>query len=140
MTNYFGTVLSIDFESALQLVTDTLKEKGFGIVTEMDVQSIFKNKLEVDFRPYKILGACHPVFAHRALKINDKVGTLLPCNVIIQELESKDGQPEIEISIVDPLAAFSTGNNNPLEYLAVEVSKILEDVIREMVKKTIAMK
>ena len=139
MTNYFGTVLSIDFESALQLVTDTLKEKGFGIVTEMDMQSIFRNKLDVDFRPYKILGACHPVFAHRALKINNKAGTLLPCNVIVQELEKINGQSEVEISIVDPLASFTTGSDNALEYLAVEVSRILESVIREIVEKTIAI-
>lgn len=87
MSYYFNTVVSGKFETVIESVTQLLKEEGFGILTEIDIQKTLKNKLDVDFKKYKILGACNPPFAHQALQAENKIGTMLPCNVIVQELK-----------------------------------------------------
>ena len=87
MNYYINKTISADFEQAIQLVTEALKTEGFGVLSEIDIQQKLKEKLDVDFRKYVILGACNPSSAHKALQQEDKIGTMLPCNVILQELE-----------------------------------------------------
>ena len=125
MSYYFNTTLTCDFETAIQKVTNALKQVGFGIVTEMDLQTIFKKKLNKDFRPYRILGACNPNFAFQALAKEDKVGTMLPCNIIVQELEN--GQ--IEVAAVNPKASMKAIQNKELATFAEEVEVMLKSVI-----------
>ena len=86
MSYYFAKTLSVDFENAVRRTTEALKQEGFGIITEIDVKDTFKKKINVDFRNYRILGACNPTLAHEALQLEDKVGTMLPCNVIVQDV------------------------------------------------------
>ncbi len=104
---HFTQVLNISFEEAIAQVTAALKQEGLGILTEIDVQAAFKKKLDVDYRPYKILGACHPQVAYQMLNIDDKAGVLYPCNVVVQE--RTDGK--IEVSAVDPQAMFQSIDN-----------------------------
>jgi uncharacterized protein (DUF302 family) len=125
MNYYFNTKLSADFESVKKRVVAELEKEGFGILTEIDVQATFKKKLDVDFRKYQILGACSPSFAHKALKAEDKVGTMLPCNVILQELE--DGK--IEVAAVNPTASMQAIQNEELKSIASEISGKLQKVI-----------
>ena len=125
MTYYFNTKLSEDFESVKKKVEEELQKEGFGVLTEIDVQATFKKKLDVDFRKYQILGACSPSFAHKALKAEDKVGTMLPCNVILQELE--DGK--IEVAAVNPTASMQAIQNEELKSIASEISGKLQKVI-----------
>ncbi|MEO8233017.1 MAG: DUF302 domain-containing protein, partial [Ignavibacteriota bacterium] len=88
MSYYFSKKIDLGFEEAIEKVTEALKSEGFGILTEIDVKETLKKKLDVDFRPYRILGACNPPFAYKALQAEDKVGIMLPCNVIVQEKEN----------------------------------------------------
>ena len=125
MNYYFNTQLSTDFETAKKKVVAELEKQGFGILTEIDVKATFKKKLDVDFRKYQILGACSPSFAHKALKAEDKVGTMLPCNVILQELE--DGK--IEVAAVNPTASMQAIQNEELKSIASEISGKLQKVI-----------
>ncbi len=125
MTYYFNTKLSGDFESVKIKVVDELQKEGFGVLTEIDVQATFKKKLDVDFRKYQILGACSPSFAHKALTAEDKVGTMLPCNVILQELE--DGQ--IEVAAVNPTASMQAIENKELKNIASVISDKLQKII-----------
>ena len=125
MTYYFNTKLSEDFESVKKKVVDELQKEGFGVLTEIDVQATFKKKLDVDFRKYQILGACSPSFAHKALTAEDKVGTMLPCNVILQELE--DGQ--IEVAAVNPTASMQAIENKELANIASVISDKLQKII-----------
>ena len=125
MTYYFNTKLSKDFESVKIKVVDELQKEGFGVLTEIDVQATFKKKLDVDFRKYQILGACSPSFAHKALTAEDKVGTMLPCNVILQELE--DGQ--IEVAAVNPTASMQAIENKELKNIASVISDKLQKII-----------
>lgn len=99
MSYYFSKLLTLDFEGAVTRVTQALKNEGFGIITEIDMTKTLKSKIGVEFRPYRILGACNPSLAYEALKLEDKVGTMLPCNVVVQELAS--GQ--IEVAAIDPV-------------------------------------
>ncbi len=99
MSYHFSKICDLSFEDAITKVTETLKEEGFGILTEIDVKETLKEKLNVEFRKYKILGACNPAFAYQALQAEDKIGTMLPCNVIVQE--HRDGK--VEVSAVDPV-------------------------------------
>lgn len=122
---YFGKTLNIPFEKAIAQVTDELKKEGFGILTEIDVKDTFKKKLDVDFRRYRILGACNPPFAHKALQAEPHIGIFLPCNVIVQETE--DGKTEV--AAVDPLVAMSRVENPGLEPIAAEVRAKLRRVI-----------
>jgi len=113
---------------AIEKVTDSLKTEGFGILTEIDLKTTFKKKLDIDFYNYKILGACNPEFAYNALQAEDKIGTMLPCNVIVQEKV----KGEIEISAVDPMASMQAVENDSLGGLAKEVRKKLENCINRL--------
>ena len=125
MSYYFSKTINADFDSAIAKVTEELKKEGFGILTEIDIKQTFKNKLGVDFRKYKILGACNPHFAHEALKAEDTIGTMLPCNVIVQEGENG----KVEISTVDPVASMMAVKNDSLGNVAIQVQEKLSRVI-----------
>jgi uncharacterized protein (DUF302 family) len=125
MGYYFSKTLHLDFDDAIEQVTQALKEKGFGIITEIDLRETFKKKLDKDFRPYKVLGACNPNFAFEALQREDKIGTMLPCNVIIQEKE--DG--EVEVAAINPVASMTAVENKELKEVAGEVESRLKEVI-----------
>jgi len=122
---YFTKVVSGGFDQTVESVTDELKKEGFGVLTEIDIKATLKKKLDVDFYKYKILGACNPPFAYRALQTEDKIGTMLPCNVIIQE--RIPGQ--IEVSAVDPVASMQAVKNKELSAIASEISNKLKRVI-----------
>lgn len=125
MNYYFSKTLNISFEEAIGRVKDELKKEGFGILTEIDVRETLKEKLNVDFKKYKILGSCNPPFAYKALQIEEKIGTMLPCNVIVQETtESK-----VEISAVDPVASMQAVENPALKEIAAEIRDKLKKVI-----------
>lgn len=118
MSYYINKTLSgISFEEGIERITASLKTEGFGILTEIDLKATLKKKLDVDFYNYKILGACNPQFAYKALQAEDKIGTMLPCNVIVQEKV----KGEIEISAVDPIASMQSVQNNNLGALANEI-------------------
>lgn len=117
---------NVDFETSIKNVKEKLEEKGFGILTEIDVQAILKKKLDVDFYKYKIFGACHPHFAYLALKEEDKVGVMLPCNVIVQQ---KSENSKVEVSVVNPIASMMAINNEKLKTIAGEVSDSFKQVI-----------
>lgn len=117
MSYYYSRKLDMSFDEAIQRVTAALKGEGFGVLTEIDVKGTLKKKLDVDFRPYRILGACNPPYAHRALLAEDKIGTMLPCNVIVQE---HDGGV-IEVAAVDPVASMQAITNPALEEVATEI-------------------
>ena len=125
MTYYFDKILKTDFENTITRVTEELKKEGFGILTEIDIQQKMKEKLNVDFRKYKILGACNPPFAYKALQLEDKIGTMLPCNVIIQEY----GPNETEVAAIDPIASMKAIENTELRDVAEQVQAKLKKVI-----------
>ncbi len=129
MEYYFSKTIDDSFENAIQKVTEALKTEGFGVLTEIDLKSTLKKKLDVDFYNYTILGACNPTFAYKALQTEDKIGTMLPCNVILQE--RVPGQ--IEISAVDPAASMVAIENNELAGIASEVRTRLKNVINQLV-------
>jgi len=104
MSYYFNKVVNMAFDEAIDKVTEELKKEGFGVLTEIDVKKALKKKLDVDFRKYRILGACNPQYAYKALQAEDKIGTMLPCNVIVQETE--DGK--VEIAAIDPVASMQS--------------------------------
>jgi uncharacterized protein (DUF302 family) len=122
---YFNKTVDLSFEDAIARVTEELKKEGFGVLTEIDVQATLKKKLGVDFRPYKILGACNPPFAHKALLVEPHIGIYLPCNVIVQDA----GNGKTEVAAVDPLVAMSRVENSALEPVAKEVQAKLRHVI-----------
>ena len=128
MSYYISKKISIDFEQAVRLVTESLKKEGFGVLTEIDIQQKLKEKLDVDFRKYKILGACNPPYAYQALQQEDKIGTMLPCNVILQELDNN----EIEVAAVDPVASMMAVENQQLAGIASEIKGKLEHVIESI--------
>ncbi|MEY9626328.1 DUF302 domain-containing protein [Sinorhizobium fredii] len=125
MSYYFAKTLSCGFDEAVQRTTDALKAAGFGIITEIDVKETLKKKIDVDFRPYRILGACNPRMAYEALNIEDKVGTMLPCNVIIQDA----GGGKIEVAAIDPVASMQAIGNPTLLETAKRVRSMLESVV-----------
>ena len=126
MSYYFAKTLETDFNDAVQRATEGLKQEGFGIITEIDVRSTFKNKIGVDFRDYRILGACNPQLAHEALRIEDKVGTMLPCNVVVQDL----GAGKIEIAAIDPVASMMAIDNPELKRAAEQVRDKLRRAVQ----------
>jgi uncharacterized protein (DUF302 family) len=128
MSYYFNKTLRLSFEEAVDKITDELQKKGFGILTEIDVKQTLKKKLDVDFRKYKILGACNPPFAHKALLAEDKIGAMLPCNVIVQE----KGENETEVAAIDPIASMQAVENPGLAEVANDVQKMLKSVIDEL--------
>ena len=125
MEYYFSKTITGSFDNAVQKVTDALKTEGFGILTEIDIKATLKKKLDVDFYNYKILGACNPPFAYKALLAEDKIGTMLPCNVIVQE--KIPGQ--VEVSAVDPSASMQAIENKALADIATEIRARLQKVI-----------
>ena len=128
MSYYFAKHIDMSFSDAIDTVTSALAQEGFGVLTEIDVKATLKKKLNVDFRPYAILGACNPGYAHKALQAEDKIGTMLPCNVIVQELE--DGA--VEVAAVDPIASMSAIKNESLGAVATEVQSKLKKVIASL--------
>lgn len=128
MSYYKAKIVDLSFDAAIQKATDELKKVGFGILTEIDVKETLKKKIDVDFRNYKILGACNPKFAHQALTAEDKIGVLLPCNVIVQETE--DGK--VEVAIMNPAEAMSVVKNDDIEPIAAEVNKLLETALENI--------
>lgn len=128
MSYYFNKTVSGSFEEVIVKVTDELKKEGFGILTEIDVKETMKKKLDVDFKKYKILGACNPPFAYEALKAEDKIGTMLPCNVIV--IEQAPGQ--IEVAAIDPIASMQAVSNPSLGKVANEVQSKLKKVVENL--------
>jgi uncharacterized protein (DUF302 family) len=128
MSYYFNTVLDCSFDEAIARVTDELKQEGFGILSEIDVQAALKKKLDVDFKKYKILGACNPPFAYQALQTEEKIGTMLPCNVIV--MEKDNGQ--IEVAAIDPIASMQAIANPQLQGIADQVQAKLKKVIASL--------
>jgi len=128
MNYYFTKTITGSFDNVIQKVTEALKTEGFGILTEIDIKSTLKKKLNVDFYNYKILGACNPPFAYKALQTEDKIGTMLPCNVIVQEKVL--GQ--VEVSAVDPAASMLSIENNDLREIANEIRVKLQNVIEQL--------
>ncbi len=122
------TYLQTDYETALRRVTDALKAEGFGVLTEIDVKDTLKKKLDVDFRPYKILGACNPPLAYRALTAAPEVGLLLPCNVTVAQMD--DGR--VQVAIVDPLAMMNLVPNDALQPVAQEARERLNRVMADL--------
>ena len=125
MTYFFNVILkNKTFEEAIDLVTAELKKEGFGVLNEIDIQQTLKNKIDVDFKKYKILGACNPHFAHKALLAEDKIGLLLPCNVVVEQHDNG----HVEVSIVDPIVSMSSIENESLGQLAQDVQQKLKNV------------
>jgi uncharacterized protein (DUF302 family) len=114
---YIAKTLRVPFDAAIEKVTAALKEEGFGVLTDIDVRSTLKSKLGIEWRPYRILGACNPQLAHRALQAEDKIGVMLPCNVILQELANG----EVEVAAIDPTALMERVGNPALSELAETV-------------------
>lgn len=125
---HFSKTVAASFEEAIALVTDALKAEGLGILTEIDVQGAFKKKLGIDFRRYKILGACHPQVAYEMLQTDDKAGVLYPCNVVVQE--HTDGR--VEVSAVDPLAMFLMIHSPRAKEIALDASKKMQAVMERL--------
>lgn len=123
-----AAMLPMSFGEALERTERALKQEGFGIISRIDIQEALKTKIDVDFRPYTILGACNPKLAYEALKIEDKVGTMLPCNVVVQEL----GPRQIEIAAIDPVASMQAIENAELTQAAREVRTRLGRVIETL--------
>lgn len=128
MSYYISTTFKGTFDEAVQKTTEELKKEGFGVLTEIDVKDTLKKKLDVDFKKYRILGACNPNMAHKALTTEDKIGTMLPCNVIVEEHE--DGT--VEVSAVDPLASMQVVENDDLKTIANQVKEMLSKVIKSV--------
>ena len=128
MAYYFSKTLDISFEDALTKVTDELKKEGFGILTNIDVRQTLKEKLNVDFRKYRILGACNPSFAYKALQSENKIGTMLPCNVVVQDL----GDGRVEVAAIDPVASMQAVKNQDLGEIAGQVQSKLKRVIENL--------
>ncbi|MBE0712002.1 MAG: DUF302 domain-containing protein [Candidatus Aminicenantes bacterium] len=125
MSYYFSKTLAVPFDEAVVRVTVELKKDGFGVLTDIDVKKTLNEKLGVDFRKYRILGACNPSFAHKALLAEDKIGTMLPCNVIVQELA--DGL--VEVAAIDPVASMQAVQNQELGTIGLEVRNKLKAVV-----------
>ena len=125
MSYYVSKKLDISFEKAIERTKDVLKENGFGVLTEIDIQATLKKKLDVDFPKYRILGACNAPFAHKALQSESNIGLMLPCNVIVKELPDKS----IEVSAIDPIASMQAIENSSLGDVAIAVQALLKKVI-----------
>lgn len=125
MTYHFTKTLDVPFDQAIEKATAALKERGFGVLTTIDVKDTLKKKIGADFRPYTILGACNPSYAHKALQAEPMIGTMLPCNVIVQQ--GADGK--VQVSAVDPVASMAAIKNPALEGIAGEVRGLLKATI-----------
>ena len=128
MNYYFSKILNDDFEKVIERVTEALSKEGFGILTEIDVKATLKKKLNIDFKQYRILGACNPPFAHEALTAEDKIGVMLPCNVVVIE----QGDNKIEVAAVDPVSSMLAVNNSKLEPIAGQVRDKLKKIVENL--------
>lgn len=128
MQYYFSKTINLPFNKVVENLKEVLPTEGFGVVTEMDVSHKLKEKINVDFRPYLILGTCNPQFAHAALQEEDKLGTILPCNFMVQQKD--DGQ--CEVAAINPEAAMQAIDNPKLHNFASEVSQILKRIIDKL--------
>ncbi len=128
MKYYINTTINASFDNAILLVKEALKHEDFGVLTVIDIKEKLKEKINVDFHPYTILGACNPPFAYKALLKEDKIGTMLPCNVIVQELEPN----KIEVAAVDPIASMQSVENPELGSIASEIQSKLKKVIESL--------
>ena len=128
MSYYITKTVDYNFETAIENVTEELKKEGFGVLTQIDLQGTLKKKLDVDIKKYSILGACNPGFAYEAIQAEDKIGTMLPCNVIVQERE--DGK--VDVSAVDPVASMMAVDNKNLAGMAIKVREKLTSVIDKL--------
>jgi uncharacterized protein (DUF302 family) len=128
MTYYFTKDLALGFDAAVQRTTEALKKEGFGIITEIDVKDTLKKKIDVDFRNYRILGACNPALAYEALQLEDKVGTMLPCNVVVQDI----GGGKTGVTAIDPVASMQAIDNPRLRQSAERVRGMLKKVIEAL--------
>ena len=127
MAYYFAKTLDTPFQQAVDKVVAALKDHGFGVLTRIDVQCTLKEKIGADFRPYVILGACNPRMAHQALQAEDKIGTMLPCNVIVQQVGSKT-----EVAAIDPVASMQAVQNEKLAAVADKVREELKAVVQSL--------
>ncbi|MGA1820320.1 MAG: DUF302 domain-containing protein [Thermoplasmatota archaeon] len=128
MTYHFTKDVEMDFDKAVERVEEELKKEGFGVLTEIDVKATLKKKLDVDFRNYRILGACNPPFAHQALLSEPNIGLMLPCNVVVQEMDRNI----IRVSAIDPIASMMAVQNDSLGGIAVQVQEKLKRVIESL--------
>jgi uncharacterized protein (DUF302 family) len=128
MSYFFSKIVDDSFEDAIERVTEHLSKEGFGVLTTIDVSGTLKKKLDVDFKRYTILGACNPTYAYQALQAEDKIGVMLPCNVVVQETE--DGK--VEVAAVDPVASMMAISNDALGGIATEVRSKLEKVVNSL--------
>jgi len=129
MSYYFNKALNTqDFNLAIEQVSSELKKEGFGILNEIDIKATLKKKLDVDFKNYKILGACNPEFAYKALQNEDKIGILLPCNVVVEQHETG----EVEVSVVDPITSMAAVKNENLAKIALDVQAKLKRVVDQL--------
>ncbi len=128
MTYYFAKTLNAPFDDVVDRVTATLKDAGFGVLTTIDVQATLKEKIGVDFPRYRILGACNPKLAHQALQAENKIGTMLPCNVIVRDA----GDGKVEVAAVDPVSSMQAVDNPALGQVATSVQQKLKNVIESL--------
>lgn len=128
MKYYFTKILQTTLDDAVNRVTEGLKKEGFDVLTEIDMKETLKKKLNVDFRKYRILGACNPQYALKALEAEDKIGTMMPCNVIVQEIASVG----VEISVIDPVVSLQAINNSKIDEIARQVRDMLRAVIERL--------
>lgn len=128
MNYYMATTLETSFDEAIERTEAALKTEGFGVLTRVDVQKTLKSKIDVDFRPYTILGACNPTLAHEALQLEDKVGTMLPCNLVVQQ----QGDGKVEVAAINPVASMQAIDNPQLKQAAAVVRDKLSRVIESL--------
>ena len=128
MEYYFSKPISLSFDEAINRVTEVLKSEGFGVISEIRMHEKLKEKLGVDYKKYTILGACNPAYAYKALQVEDKIGTMLPCNIVVQELSEN----HIEVAAVNPIASMMAVQNPALIGIAKEVSDKLQVVISRL--------
>jgi len=128
MEYYFSTILQDGFEDAITKVTEALKTEGFGVISIIDMKAKLKEKLGVDFKKYTILGACNPPYAYKTLQAEEKIGVMLPCNVVV--IDREDGTTEV--AAIDPIASMMAVQNPALEPLAKEVTQKLKNVIKKL--------
>lgn len=128
MAYYFSKMLALSFDDAVRRVTEVLKVHGFGVISDIDVRDTFKRKIGVDFRNYRILGACNPALAHEALSVEDKIGTMLPCNVVVQDA----GPGKTEVAAIDPVASMQAVENPRLKEAAAKVREKLRLAVEDL--------
>jgi uncharacterized protein (DUF302 family) len=128
MSYHYSKLTGYSFEQAIERVMEELKKEGFGVLTEIDVKDTLKKKIDVEFPKYKILGACNPHFAYKALTIENKIGTMLPCNVVVQEHADR----KVEVSVIDPVASMMAIKNEKLSAVAKDIQQKLKNVMANL--------